>query len=210
MEIIKHSYGNNEETAEKYLDKFFITQLKLPEFSKLRNQQIQNSTKYLDQLFLENKIFDLPLFHKDRDEGKQGRNSDPARLLKELSSHYNLSLRDIEKLANHILIYSILHPHDQDLPALALIEAYAIFHFTFNQKAFQNFKSNHKILEGCNDLSVPESEIKLITPARLMLHDFLHNKDDSRFLYYVGTSDVEYRNKFLKDTLFYLDNLLLQ
>lgn len=210
VEIIKHSYGNNEETAEKYLDKFFQTQLKLPEFSKSQNQQVQNSITYLNKLFRDNKIFDLPLFNTDRDSSKQKENSDPANLLKELSVHYNLSLRDVEKLTKYILIYSITHPLNHDLPAFALIEAYAIFHFTFNKKAFQNFKTRRPILEGCGDLFVPDSEIGLTTPARVKLHQFLYDADDSRFYYYTGNSSVEDRNKFLKDILFNLDNLLLQ
>lgn len=210
IEIIKHSYGSNEANAEKYLDKFFQTQIKLPEYSKSNNQQIRNSIKYFDIQFKNNNVFNLPLFHEDRDESKQGEHSDPARLLRELSAHYNLSLRDIEKLTKHILIYSALHSREHDFPAFALIEAYAIFHFTFNKKAFQNFKDNRQVLEGCDDLFVPESEIKLTTPARLILHKFLYDADDSRLYYYTGNTDVEYRNKFLKDTLFHLDNLLLQ
>ena len=210
IEIIKHSYGNNEESAEKYLDKFFLTQLKLPECSKSQNQQTQNSIKYLDQLFENNNVFSLPLFNEDRDQNKHGKNSDPARLLRELSTHYNLSLRDIEKLTKYILIYSTLHSRNHDLPAFALIETYAIFHFTFNKKIFQNFKNNRPILEGCNDLSTSKSEINLTAPARDLLHKFLHNEYDYSLYNYTGNSSVNERNKFLEDTLFYLDNLLLQ
>lgn len=210
IDTIKHCYGNNEDSAEKYLDKFFQTQLKLPEYFTTQNQQTQNSIKYLDQLFTKNKIFDLPLFNNDKGQGKQGDNSDPARLLRELSTHYNLSLRDIEKLTKYILIYSTLHSRNQNLPAFALIETYAIFHFTFNKKIFQNFKNKRPILEGCNDLSTSKSEIKLTAPARDLLHKFLHNEYDYSLYNYTGNSSINERNKFLEDTLFYLDNLLLQ
>ena len=210
IETIKHSYGNTEDSAEKYLDKFFQIQLKLPEYSTSQNQQTQNSIKYLNQLFTRNKVFNLPLFNENRGQGKQGDNSDPARLLRELSTHYNLSLRDIEKLTKYILIYSTLHSRNHDLPAFALIEAYAIFHFTFNKKVFQNFKNNRPILQGCNDLSTAESEINLIAPARDLLHKFLYNENDYTLYNYIGNSSVNERNKFLEDTLFYLDNLLLQ
>lgn len=210
IEIIKHSYGNNEETAEKYLDKFFQTQLKLPEFSKSQNQEIQNTITYLNQQFKHNKVFDLPLFNNSTDPNRIKENSDPANLLRELSVYYNLSLRDIEKLTKYILIYSTLHPFSQDLPAFSTIEAYAIFHFAFNKKAFQNFKTGRPILDGCKDLFVSDSEVGIIKPARMRLQQFLYNQDDHRFYGYVGTTSVEDRHKFLKDTLFQLDNLLLQ
>ena len=210
IEIIKHSYGNNEYNAEKYLDKFFQIQLKLPEFSKSRNQQIQNSAKYLDDQFKRKGVFNLPLFNEDSNPNKQGKNSDAARLLIELSTIYNLSLRDIEKLTKHILIYSTLYNRGHKLPIFALIDAYAIFHFTFNKKAFQNFKNNLPILEDNNDLFIPDSEVSSPIPARLLLHHYLYDPDDTTSYPYTGTSDVAFRNRYLKEALFALDNLLLQ
>lgn len=210
IEIIKHRYGSAEETAEKYLDKFFQIQLKLPNFSISKNQQKQNSTKYLDQQFQKHKIFDLPLFNEDPDSNKQGENSDVARLLRELSDIYTPSLRDIEKLTKHFIVYSTIHSREHRPPEFALIEAYAIFHFTFNEKAFQNFKNHRSILDERNDLYIPDSDITSPIPARALLHDYLFDPGNPDPYPEIGTSDTDLRNRFLRETFFTLDNLLLQ
>lgn len=211
VEIIKHSYGNNEEIAERYLDKFFQIHLKLPEYTKSNNEQIQNSVKYLDQEFSSKNIFNLPLFDEGPYFKTKRENSQVAHLLRELTEYYHLSLRDIEKLSKYLLVYfQISSSGNSKLIAFSLIEAYAIFHFTFNKTVFQNFKANLPALANCNGLKTSKSNTSSRVFARSLLHRFFYDPDDSRRYNYVGNSTVEDRLKFLNETLFKLDNLFLQ
>lgn len=210
-ETIKHFYGNNSEAAEEYLDKFFQIQLKLPELSSSQNNEKEfNSIKYLDIEFERTGIFNLPLFNNGSHSNIKASTSMPAHLLRELSQTYHLSLRDIEKLAKYIYIHNKTRTlsQNQNLAALSLIEAYAIFHFTFNKKSYQNFKNNRPILENCNDLLVSPSDSRF--PARLILHKILHDEKVPEFTKFVGYLTLEERRNFLHKTFFNLHNLLLQ
>ena len=149
IEIVKHNYGENEEVAKKYLDKFFQFQINLPSSTKNINKEIiSNSVKYLDIEFDRLKIFELPLFH---DENKKTSRS--IQLLRELVEYYNLSLRDIEKLARNISVYSVLNKYSENLlPGFKLISAYAIFQFTFDGVMYQNYKKYNDAFRQNDDL----------------------------------------------------------
>lgn len=210
-ETIKHFYGDNSDAAEEYLDKFFQIQLKLPELSSSQNNEQEfNSIKYLDIEFERTGVFNLPLFNDGLYSKAQGSTSMPAHLLRELSQAYHLSLRDIEKLAKYICIYNKTKKLSQkrNLAAFPLIEAYAIFHFTFNKKSYQNFKNNRPPLENCNDLFVSPAGSKI--PIRLILYRILNDEKAPEFTEYFGYFTLEERRKFLHKTFFNLHNLLLQ
>lgn len=212
IEIIKHSYGDNEQIAEKYLDKFFQIHLKLPELpASPEEEQIQNSSKYLDILFNEKKVFDLPLFDDGPYLGTtcKGKKSQTAHLLRELTEYHNLSFRDVEKLSNYITLYEQFHPHQPyNFVAYSLIEAYAIFHFSLNKTIMQNIKNKRPLLEKCNDTLVTEKGSRIF--ARHLLRSSLHGDAKNDFWPYIGDDPLEKRVHFLSVVLHNLDNLLLQ
>lgn len=210
--IIKHSYGENEEIAERYLDKFFHVHLRLPEFSSLSEEELQarNSSKYLDLLFSEKKVFDLTLF----DDGSHpdllgtGKNSQVARLLRELADFHNLSLRDVEKLSHYITLYEKFHPHPPHKSlSHSLIEAYAIFHFSLNKTTLRNIKNKRPLLEVCHDIIRQKEGSEIL--ARYLLGISLFHHPDIDSYKYVGNDTVLQRQSFLFKTLHNLDNLLL-
>lgn len=155
IEIVKHNYGNNEEVAKKYLDKFFQFQINLPDSAQDKNKErILNSVKYLDIEFDRLEIFKSPLFS---DTNRQTSRS--TWLLRELVEYYNLSLRDIEKLARNISVYSVLKNYKEDLlPGFKLLSVYAIFQFTFGGVMYQNYKEFNNAFKQSGDLlsSIPK------------------------------------------------------
>lgn len=212
LEIIKHSYGENEEIAERYLDKFFHVHIRLPELPSTSEEedQTQNSSIYLDLLFSKKKVFDLTLFNDGShpDIKGVGESSQVARLLRELADYHNLSLRDIEKLSNYLILYEQFHSHPPYRSlSHSLIEAYAIFHFSLNKTIMQNMKNKRPLLEKCHDI-IREKEGSEI-PARYLLSISLFHHPDIDTYKYVGHNTVVQRQSFLSKVLRNLDNLLL-
>ena len=149
IEIVKHNYGDNKEIAKKYLDKFFRFQINLPNSAQNKNkEQILNSVKYLNIEFDRLKIFESPLFHDTNNQTSRS-----TWLLRELIEHYNLSLRDIEKLARNISVYSTLNKYKENLlPGFKLLSVYAIFQFTFSGVMYQNYKEFNDTFKQTGDL----------------------------------------------------------
>lgn len=170
IEIVKHNYGNNEEVAKKYLDKFFQFQINLPDSAQDKNKErILNSVKYLDIEFDRLEIFKSPLFS---DTNRQTSRS--TWLLRELVEYYNLSLRDIEKLARNISVYSVLKNYKEDLlPGFKLLSVYAIFQFTFGGVMYQNYKEFNNAFKQSGDLlsSIPKHASNI--PYRYILFSIL-------------------------------------
>ena len=175
IEIVKHNYGNNEEASKKYLDKFFHFQLNLPASTqKKNNDQILNSVIYLHIEFDRLKIFETPLF----DEVNKNVSS-TTKLLEELVEYYDLSLRDIEKLARNVSVYTALNKYKKDLlPGYKLLSVYAIFQFTFNGMMYKNCSELNVQFKQSDDLlpSIPKNAHAI--PYRHILYLILFSTEE--------------------------------
>lgn len=203
VEIIKHSYGNNEEIADLYLDKFFQVQLKLSEITKsLDDEIIATSVLYFDMEFGNSNLFDSYIFNRDG-----GENSQVAHLLRECISRYRLSLRDVQKLLKYVSIYSLVRTESKSLPIIySMIEMYAVFQFAFNKKMYRNYKIGIPLLHEVDDMVRKERDR---IPASFILYNSLTEDENHRFHQYVGASRLEDRKFFLKQTFFRLENLFV-
>lgn len=101
------------------------------------------------------KIFETPLF----DEANKNVSS-TTKLLEELVEYYDLSLRDIEKLARNVSVYTALNKYKKDLlPGYKLLSVYAIFQFTFNGMMYKNCSELNVQFKQSDDLlpSIPKN-----------------------------------------------------
>lgn len=130
---IQHAYGNDEEIANRYLDKFFALKLQLPKFCQRETEtnlidqpKELASSVYFDTLLGEkhSSLIQTPLF----------KNSQlPIFLLKELIARFNLSLRDVEKLVRYLHIYQTLfQPPSSLFDGYKLTTVFLIFSFSRN------------------------------------------------------------------------------
>ena len=213
VEIIKQRYCNNKQIAKKYLDKFFQFQIELPtRTQESYEHQLINSVKFLDLEFNRLNIFELPLFN----DGYTEKGCDLAsQLLRELTEFYNLSLRDIQKLAKYIHVYSTFINCDKNhFCGIKLILTYAIFQFAFNGKVYENYKLFNDSFKEINDLiSYTPSNYSSHIPVRYILYLLLFSENDELLNTHFGgwgrLNNLESRRKILNNTLSYLDNLII-
>lgn len=212
VEIIKQRYCNDKQIAKKYLDKFFQFQIELPTHTQESYEEHKfNSVKYLDLEFDRLNIFNLPLFN----DGHTKKGCDPvSHLYRELTEFYNLSLRDVQKLAKYIHVYSeFIQCDTNNYHGIKLILAYAIFQFTFNGKAYENYKLSGNSFKEISDLvsDISQNDSSRI-PARYILYLLLFaEKDELLNAYFRGwgrLNDLKSRRKLLDNTFSYLDNLI--
>lgn len=142
IDVIKVNYGHDKTLAQKYFDKFFQLTLSLPEtFYDNQNNLHTNSEAYIKQ---EIQKYDLlttcPLIHG---EGE----TEVLCLLTELSKHYHLSLRDIDKFTKTLLVYTMFSesrtskfPREETLPGVKLIKIFGILQYSISGTFYQNLK----------------------------------------------------------------------
>lgn len=209
VEIVRHNYGNNQEVATKYLDKFFRFSINLPQSTTDSSRKsVLNARQYVDIEFERLKISDTPLFKR-----QNGNTVNPIFLLYELVDFYKLSLRDVEKLARNIVVFSALNNYSNDLlPGFKLISLYAIFQYTFNGKMYQNhkyfndaFKQNYDLLPEILD-DYDESHYRHI--LYLILFEADGEIIDCFFDHWTSRYNLDWRRKYFIDELIKLDNLV--
>lgn len=127
---ISHNYGNSEEEARKYLEKFFKIELSIPNIIENRpsneNAELAPS-RYFDEL-VKQKALNKHYFLFSGNDGVR-----ICFLFKELIEHFDLSLRGVEKLVRDIQIYQTLFsPSEQYDRAYKFLILYAIFSLSRN------------------------------------------------------------------------------
>ena len=209
IEIVRHSYGNNQEVATKYLDKFFKLNINLPQSTtNSRRKLTLNSKQYIDIEFERLNIFDTPLFKRPNEN-----TINPIFLLYELVDFYKLSLRDIEKLARNITVFSTLNNYSENLlPGFKLISLYAIFQCTFNGKMYQNHKNLKDAFKQNYDLAPEILNDNDESHYRHILYLVLF-EDEQKIINYLFDNwssqyTLEWRRKYFIDELIKLDNLV--
>ena len=137
IDIIKVNYGQDKNLAQKYLDKFF----QLPEsFFDEENKLQSNSGIYIKS---ELKKYNLP---QKSDLFRNPGTIEINCLLEELSSLYNLSLRDINKFIRILLVYSLFSENQESLPhnkkpvGVKLITIFGILQYAINGKLYENYR----------------------------------------------------------------------
>lgn len=214
VEIVKHNYGSNEAISQKYLDKFFQLQLKLPSITtNTNNKKTLNSITYFDIEFKRLRFFNLPIF-KDR-QIQQPENSIPSILFKELIEFRNLTLRDIEKLTKYILAYSSFINCNEDFYlGTKLLIAFAIFQFTFNEEIYNNYKTHHNaFINSCETLISTPPDNNINRSLRYVLYELLFGDNQEVVALYMGGwhgfMSLEERRTFLTDSFSSLENLIM-
>ena len=215
VEIIKHSYGNNEQVAKRYLDKFFQLQIKLPNVTLSSfNQKVHNSITYLDMELKRWGLLDFPLFKEGiRIFGDW--NYVIHQLLKEFVESQNLSFRDVEKLVKYLYVYLTF---DESLSEKdtghKLISIYALLQFAFNGAIYQNYIKNSNPFKDHDDWLidyVPENSATM--PVRHILYSILYTEDNElvKSLFGSWSSDMNMneRRKVMVNAFQSIDNLLM-
>lgn len=215
IEIIKHSYGNNEQIAKRYLDKFFQLQIKLPNVTRASfNQEIHNSITYLDMELRRYGILDFPFFKKDiQESGKQ--NNPVLRLLEEFVKSQDLSFRDVEKITKYLYVYLTF---DENLSrknhGVKLISIYALLQFVFNGVIYRNYVGYSNPFKDHDDWLIddlPEYCTKI--PMRHILYSMLYTEDNkfanSLFGEWSSDMDMNERRNIMVNAFRSIDNLLM-
>lgn len=215
VEIIKHSYGNNEQVAKRYLDKFFQLQIKLPNVTVSSfNQEVHNSITYLDMELNRCGLLDLPFFEED--VGKfGGRDGYVLQLLKEFVESQNLSFRDVEKLVKYLYVYLTFDTSlSQKIIGYKLISIYALLQFAFNGVSYQNYIKNSNPFKDHDDWLIDDiSDNSVKKSVRYMLYSILYTEDsvlvNSLFESYLSDIDMSERRNFMVNAFHSIDNLLM-
>lgn len=215
VEIIKHSYGNNEQVAKRYLDKFFQLQIKLPNVTLTSfKEELHNSITYLNMELNRCGLLDFPFFKEDI--GKcVGRECYILQLLRDFVKSQNHSFRDVEKLVKYLYVYLTF---DESLSKIytghKLISIYALLQFTFNGAVYQNYIKNSNPFKDHDDWlidHIPENSTTM--PVRHILYSILYTEDNELVnpLFGPWSSDMdmnERRNLMIK-AFHSIDNLLM-
>lgn len=208
IESVKHAYGGDEEICRKYLDKFFQLQINLPETTKQQNQsRIKNSI-----LHFQEELHRLKLHHNCFFFSNQSYYNTVFQLFIELIEAHNLSLRDVEKLTKHLLVFSLFNEQTKEFTSgEVLIKAFAIFQHTFNKKLYQNFLLSIDPFLSKDDF--PEEtrkdndKFRSIWIVFLMIFEENHRILDLFFGNNPGAYTLQERRKILIETFYQLDSL---
>lgn len=215
VEIIKHSYGNNEQVAKRYLDKFFQLQIKLPNVTLSSfKEEVHNSIMYLDMELNRCGLLDLPFFKEDiRKFG--GRDSYVLQLLKEFVESQNLSFRDVEKLVKYLYVYLTFDASlSQKSTGYKLISIYALIHFAFNGVAYQNYIKNSNPFKSYDNWLIDRIPDNSVTrPVRHILYSILYIEDNvlvsSLFGSLSSDMNISERRNIMVNAFHSIDNLLM-
>lgn len=215
VEIIKRSYGNNEQVAKRYLDKFFQLQIKLPNVTLSSfNQEVHNSITYLDMELKRFGLLDSFLF-KDGIRIFGEWNYVIHQLLKEFVESRNLSFRDVEKLVKYLYVYLTFDSKlSQEITGYKLISIYALLQLAFNGVAYQNYIKNSNPFrdhDGWLLNYIPDNSRKI--SVRHILYSILYTEDDelvkSLFGPWSSDMDMNERRKIMVNAFHSIENLLM-
>lgn len=205
IETIKHRYGNNEKTANNYLDKFFHLKLKIPKYVRDKEVDLRPtaSAKYLKILLNKNNLTNASIFIDNSSNERY-----VERMLIELTEAHDLTLRDVEKLLKYFKVYINFHSCESDAVGEKLIIAFAIFSFVFNLEFYRNFRDFGNPLRSNRDLSTPtpsKDSIRYLLYLILLSNDF---RAIAHLFNGLGSLlDLRYRQELFRETLGELNDL---
>lgn len=215
VEIIKHSYGNNEQVAKRYLDKFFQLQIKLPNVTLSSfKEEVHNSIMYLNMELNRCGLIDFPLF-KENIRTIGDRSYLILQLLKEFVEAQNLSFRDVEKLVKYLYVYLTFDASlSQKVTGYKLISIYALLQFAFNGVIYQNYIKNSNPFKDHDDWLIDHIPDKGATiSVRYILYSILYTEDNklvnSLFGPWSSDMDMNERRKIMVNAFHSIDNLLM-
>lgn len=215
VEIIKHSYGNNEQVAKRYLDKFFQLQIKLPNVTLSSfKEEVHNSIMYLNMELNRYGLIDLPLF-KESIRSLGDRSYLILQLLKEFVESQNLSFRDVEKLVKYLYVYLTFDASlSRKNTGHKLISIYALLQFAFNGVAYQNYIKNSNPFKDHDDWlidHIPDNGATI--SVRHILYSILYTEDNklvnSLFGPWSSDMDMNERRNVMVNAFHSIDNLLM-
>ena len=206
VEIIKHSYGNNEQVAKRYLDKFFQLQIKLPNVTLSSfKEEVHNSITYLGMELNRCGLLDSPFF-KDHHI---------LPLLTEFAESRNLSFRDVEKLVKYLYVYLIFDASlSQKKNGYKLISIYALLQFAFNGTTYQNYIKNSNPFKDHDDWLIDHAPDNSGTiSVRYILYSILYTEDKELVNKFFGPfssdMDMNKRRNVMLNAFHSIDNLLM-
>ena len=199
---IQHAYGNDEEVAKRYLDKFFAIKLQLPKV--VENPQGQtNGDKFITTsvIYFRNLLNDksLSLSKTPLFDGSVI----PSLLLEELIVKFDLSLRDVEKLIRYLTVYQTLYPQKSLCDGYKMIVVFLVFSFARGATWIKDFEEspNYSVLnEDLKPKYVEKHTLSFLEQLSSVL--YAENDEHIRHLFNYITPDLKYdRRPFFREKL---------